>query len=99
MSTRIELEQVWLIRVNLAKQKYEETSRDYLGLVSNLKNGRSSTLGCSEALRQAHQSESLALDQYLRALGIYTELVLKGMVPEEPTSNDIRAAQASSADE
>jgi hypothetical protein len=99
MSTRTELEQVWLIRVNLAKQRYEETSRDYLGLVGNLKNGRTSTLGCSEVLRQARQRENLALDQYLRALGIYSDLVLKSMVPEERNSNDIQAAQASNADE
>jgi hypothetical protein len=50
-------------------------------------------------LRQARQHESLALDEYFRALGIYTDLVLKGMVPEEPNSNETRTAQASNADE
>jgi hypothetical protein len=50
-------------------------------------------------LRHARQRESLALDQYLRAMRIYTNLVLKGMVPEEPNSNDIQAAQASAANE
>jgi len=97
MSTRTELQQVWLIRVNLAKQRYEASSRDYLGVVENLRSGRSSTLRCSEVLRHARQRESLALDQYLRAMRIYTNLVLKGMVPEEPNSNDILAGQASAA--
>ena len=89
----------WWIRVNLAKQKYEKTSRDFLGLVGNLKSRRSSTSGCSEVLRQARQRESRALDQYLRAVRIYTDLVLKDMVREEPNSNDIRAANTSNSDE
>jgi hypothetical protein len=50
-------------------------------------------------LREARQRESLALDQYLRAMRIYTNLVLKDMVAEEPNSNDIHAAHASNADE
>jgi hypothetical protein len=99
MSTRTELEQEWLIRVNPAKQKYEETSGDFLGLVGVFKSRSSSTSGCGEILRQARQRESRALDQYLRAMRIYTNLVLKDMVPEEPDSNDSHAAHASNADE
>lgn len=93
MSSSTELEHAWLIRASLAKQRYEEASRDFIQLVGDLKNRRSSTLGCSEELREARQRESLALNQYLRAIRIYTDLVLKGMVPEESHSNNNRTGE------
>jgi hypothetical protein len=86
MSSYTELEQVWQIRASLARQRYEESSREFIRLVGDLKAGRSVPSDCGEVLRQARQRESVALDEYLRAVRICTDLVLKGAVPKEPKS-------------
>jgi hypothetical protein len=86
MSSRTELEQVWQSRASLARQRYEESSREFIRLAGDLKKGRYQPPDCSEALRQARQRESLALEKYMRTVRIYTDLVVHGKLPEEPES-------------
>ena len=82
MSSYAELERASQIRASLARQRYEESSWDFIRLVGDLKAGRSVPSDCCEALRQARQRESAALDDYLRAVRIYADLLLKGTVPK-----------------
>jgi hypothetical protein len=79
MGSEMELERVWQTRVSAAWQVYEQSTREFNGLVASCD---------SEVMRQARRRESLALKEYMRALRIYTDLVIYGSVPEEP-QNDI----------
>jgi hypothetical protein len=83
MSPYAELELAWQIRASLARQRYEESSWDFIRLVGDLKAGRSVPPDCCEALRQARLRESAALDDYLRAVRVCADLLLKGTVPKD----------------
>jgi hypothetical protein len=85
MSSYTELEQVWQIRASRAREEYEERSREFMRLVAYLRAGRFVSSHCEEVLRQARQRESVALDEYLRALRIYTDIVLKRIVTKGQT--------------
>jgi hypothetical protein len=84
MSSELELERVWQTRVNAAWQVYDESTREFSRLLAQ-STGDSIKFSCdSEVIRQARRRESLALKEYMRALRIYTDLVIYGSVPEEP---------------
>jgi hypothetical protein len=84
MICHTELEQAWQTRVRVAKQRYEESSREFIRLAGDLKNGRYQPPDCSEVLRQARQRECFALDEYMRILQIFSDLVVNGKLPEDP---------------
>ena len=83
MSSELELERVWQTRVNAAWQIYDESTREFNRLLAQ-SNGATKFSCDSEVMRQARRRESLALKEYMRALRIYTDLVIYGSVPEEP---------------
>ena len=84
MSSEQELERVWQTRVNAAWQVYYESAREFNRLVSQV-NGDVIEFSCdSEVIHQARRRQSLALKEYMRALRIYTDLIIYGTAPEEP---------------
>jgi hypothetical protein len=84
MSSERELERVWQTRVNAAGQVYDETAREFNRLVTQVNGDFVEFSSHSEVIRQARRRQSLALKEYMRALRIYTDLIIYGTVPEEP---------------
>jgi hypothetical protein len=84
MGSRVELERVWQAHVRSARQRYEEESSEFSRVTADFREGLYQASDGGTALRLARRRESLALNEYMRALQIYTDLVLKGILPEEP---------------
>jgi hypothetical protein len=80
------MQQFWQKRVATASQHYLERSRELLGLVTGSKSSRLRNFDVRQAIRQACKRETLARNKYMRALRIYTHVVVYGTMPEEPTS-------------
>ncbi len=74
------LEDQWARRVREALSKYRVAVEEFDRAV--LDYGLAEPDG-SFAVQQARIRQSAALDQYLRVLGTFTELVMSGKVPEE----------------
>jgi hypothetical protein len=72
--------------VRAARKQYEESSLEVVRLAGELNDGLCEPPDGSEVIRQAHKRESLARDEYMRTLRLYSELILLGKVPEEPKS-------------
>jgi hypothetical protein len=88
MSSEMELERVWQTRVRAAWQVYDGSSREFNRLVAQANRDATKFPCDTEVIRQAGRRESLALKEYLRALRIYTDLIICGAVPEE-SQNEI----------
>ena len=73
-----ELEQVWRIRTELAKQRYDECTQELKRLAAEVLRGQPSV--SDEAILQARMRESDALHEYKRLLQIYTQIILHGKV-------------------
>ena len=80
MSSRTELELVWLGYVRSARQRYEEECQE----LDRRRECLYQAPDGGAALRLASHRQSLALNEYMRTLRSYTDLVLKGVLPEEP---------------
>jgi hypothetical protein len=81
MSSRTELELVWQGQARSARQRYEEECQEFDRIATEF---REQSPDGGEALRLARHRQSHALNEYMRTLQIYTDLVLKGVLPEEP---------------
>ena len=79
---------VWQAHVTAARRRYEEESREFSRLTAEFQEGLYQTPDGGAVLHLARHRESLALNEYLRALKIYTDLVLKGVLPEEPPKSN-----------
>jgi hypothetical protein len=86
MSSHVDVQQLWQKRVATANQHYLERSLELLALVTGSKSSRLRNFDVRQAIRQACKRETLARNKYMRALRIYTHLVVYGTMPEEPTS-------------
>jgi hypothetical protein len=86
MSSHADVKQLWQKRVATAKQHYLEHSRELLGLVTGSESSRFQHFDVRQAICQACKRETFARNKYMRALRIYTHLVVYGTMPEEPTS-------------
>ena len=86
MNSHADVQQLWQRRVATAKQHYLERSQELLGLVTGYENSRLRHFDVRQAISQACKRETLARSNYMRALRIYTHLVVYGTMPEEPTS-------------
>ena len=80
MSSRTELESVWQSYVRSARQRYEEECQE----LDRRRECLYQAPDGGAALRLASHRQSLALNEYMRTLRSYTDLVLKGVLPEEP---------------
>ena len=81
MSPAQDLEQVWRIRTECAKQRYDECAQGLEHLAAEVLRDQSAVN--DEAMLQARMRESVALHEYRRTLQIYTELILHGTVRDE----------------
>jgi hypothetical protein len=79
---------LWQKRVGAAKRHYAECSRELLRLVAGSDHGLFRHLDVREAIRQACEREKLTRNKYMRALRIYTHLVVYGTMPEERASKE-----------
>ena len=84
MKSDPELELIWQDRVKAAWQRY----REYHEILKHATLEAQGTGSGSddEFIRQARKNEESALNEYTRVLGIYTDLVVSGKMPEEPGS-------------
>ena len=85
MSSCTELEWVWQARLSAARQRYEESTQDFDRVVVESDSGFDPLDG-AKLIRQALRCESSALDEYIRTLRVYIDLVIYGTVPEESWS-------------
>jgi hypothetical protein len=83
---RRELEEVWRIRTHVARQRYQQCSEELRRIAGDLREGLFESPDGSEAVRQAHHRESAVLEEYTRTLKSYTDLIVRGIVPDEPKS-------------
>ena len=88
MSSRTELELVWQGYVRSARQRYEEECQAFDRVATEFRECLYQSPDGGESFRLARHRQSLALKEYMRTLRIYTDLVLKGVVPEEPPSSN-----------
>jgi hypothetical protein len=88
MSSRTELELMWQGYVRSAQQRYEEECQAFDRVATDFRERFYQSPDGGEALRLARHRQSLALKEYMRTLRIYTDLVLKGVVPEEPPNSN-----------
>jgi hypothetical protein len=77
-----ELERIWREKLRTARDRYREAT------VAFQKTWDENfdlhlAVDPTHAIQQARKIESEALDQYVRVLKIYTDLVLHGKIPEE----------------
>jgi len=87
--SRIELELAWGRRLKIAfdrrlqtLKQYEEAFQDYAANCDPSPEGLLS-------IQKAHCSESDATEEYLRVLTIFTDLVVRGIVPKEDPWSDL----------
>ena len=86
MNSHADVQQLWQKRVATTKQHYLECSQELLGLVAGSESSRLPNFDARQAIRQACKRETLARNKYMRALRIYTHLVMYGTMPAEPTA-------------
>jgi hypothetical protein len=84
VSSQTELELVWQGYVRSARQRYEEECQAFDRVATEFGGRLYQSPDGGAALRLARHRQSLALKEYMRTLRIYTDLVLKGVLPEEP---------------
>jgi len=84
--SRTQLELIWQTRVRAARHRYEQSMQAFDEAV--IESGSLPLPDSSELVRQARKHESCALEQYMRLLRLYTDLVVSGKVPEEPNPED-----------
>jgi len=82
MSSLLELKQIWLSRLDTARQLHEEAARELDRLVGEWDHGLLPDSSGLELIRQARRREHSALDEYVRVLRICTDLVVHGKLPE-----------------
>lgn len=79
--TRQNLENVWRVRTEIARERYEIASRRYRELLDVKPEGLVPRHDAPLAL--ARHAESEALAEYTRILRLFTELTVHGWIPEE----------------
>jgi hypothetical protein len=78
--SRQELEESWWLRLEAAQAHHQVASKRYRTLLQDVPDGM--PLEHAETVALAREAESQA--EYLRVLHIFTDLTVKGMMPEEP---------------
>jgi len=81
-SARKELEKSWRLRLEAAQAHYHAASKRHRTLLQDVPEDM--LLEHAETVVLARAVESQALAEYERVLGIFTDLTVKGKMPEEP---------------
>jgi DNA-binding NarL/FixJ family response regulator len=87
-SSRLELQEQLRIRLRHASERYDDCSQRFSKVLEERNAGFFVAPDGSEAVRQARLQESVARDEYMTVLRIFTDLVLKGKLPDEPHTPD-----------
>ena len=82
-SHRQELEDRWREKVRLACLRYEEAAKAFRATWHEHLDERPMA-DPAFAIEQARKVESEALAEYVRVLKIFSDLLLRGKIPEEP---------------
>lgn len=82
----MDVRQLWQKRMGTAKERYVQCSRDLLRVAAGSNDGLFRHLDARQAIGKACEREKFARNKYMRALRIYTHLVVYGTMPEETAS-------------
>ena len=80
--SRAELQQVWMTRLSESRKKYDLSVTRFRKVLEEQKHLGIPAPDGSFAVRQARVQESTARNEYMRVLKIFTDLVLRGKVPD-----------------
>ncbi len=82
-ATRLQLEEFWSSNLAEARHRYHRAAGDYGRLLQSYDERRPdlNPPACS-TLALTREAESQALAEYMRVLKIFTDLILRGKVPE-----------------
>ena len=80
-ATRQTMEDSWRVRLEETQARYQKATEQYRRLLQERPHGRSNDL--DGALALARQQESEALAEYTRVIRLFTDLTVKGKMPEE----------------
>jgi len=88
--SRLELEKAWQNRVRRAFSQYQKKSGCTSHVVDEWQSvrERGSNPDGVLAIQLARREEFLALAEYMRVVGIYRDLVIHGITPEEASDKD-----------
>jgi hypothetical protein len=79
-----ELQAVWLERLQSASDQYRQMSATYRVVAQEYQRRVMPSPDGDLSLRQALKEQNLARAEYARTLRTFTDLLLNGIVPEEP---------------
>jgi hypothetical protein len=71
-----------------ARQEYKKECQEFDRIATEFRECLYQGPDGGEALRLVRHRQSLALNEYKRTVRIYTDLVLKGVLPEEPPNSN-----------
>jgi hypothetical protein len=80
-ATRQTIEDSWRVRLEETQARYQKAAEQYRRLLQERPRGSSNDL--DGALALARQQESEALAEYTHVLRLFTDLTVKGKMPEE----------------
>ena len=80
---RSAIAEVWLLRLRNAEQYYAYAREQLRKVLKSFPASEVPSPDRSGAYQQAQRAENLALDEYRRVLQIFTDLVVRGKIPEE----------------
>ena len=80
--SREEFEKIWAAKVRAAQKRYAEASNEFRKVWAENFDAHLAT-DPALAIRQARQAESKALDEYMRVLKVFTDLVLHNKMPAD----------------
>jgi hypothetical protein len=80
---RHELEALWRERLQIARSNYDVAVAEFRKVSADLKQWPLPAPDGSAAFRQVRVAESAALNEYIRTLKIFTDLIVHGKTPED----------------
>ena len=80
--SRAELQQVWRTRLTESRTSYDLSVAQCRDVLKEQKRFGMPAPDGSFAVRQAHLQESAARNEYMRVLQIFTDLVVRGKIPD-----------------
>lgn len=83
MATRQELEDRWRSRVTQAQAQYKQAVAKYYTLSQERREGLTPSPDGLPVVSKAHQEEAAALQEYVRVLRIFTDLIVQGRMPPD----------------
>ena len=72
----------WLCRLNAARRKYHRATTEFSKVLAEQNKWPAPAADGSTALRNARLQEAAALNEYMRTLKVFTDLLVYGKKPE-----------------